>query len=171
LNVDNLKAVRKEQIPNLSRALTATDICFLIESLSDKNDKLRYTSFLLLQANSKEYPGVYAYWSVLEKKLDNDNSYQRSLGIMLIAENVKWDIEGRFSKIISKYMKCCHDEKFITARQTIQGLGTIVKTTAKFDKEIKQGISSLQFSEYKENQQKLLKKDVTNVLNVIEKRR
>jgi hypothetical protein len=113
------------------------------------------------------FPFVFKYWGELEKKLDSDNSYQRSLGIMLIAENVRWDKEGRFGKTISKYMGCCNDEKFITARQTIQGLEIILKTTTNFNDEIKKGLANLQLSQYKENQQKLLNKDIANTLKII----
>jgi hypothetical protein len=86
---------------------------------------------------------------------------------MLIAENVKWDKEDRFIKTISKYLSCCNDEKFITARQAIQGLESILKTTDKFDNEIKQGLSNLRLSQFKENQQKLINKDISNTLKII----
>jgi hypothetical protein len=89
LNLDNLKVVTKDQILGLSKTLTANDIHFLIEELNEKDDKLRYNAFLLLQSHSRLFPSVYEYWSELEKKLDSENSYQRSLGIMLIAEK-RW---------------------------------------------------------------------------------
>jgi hypothetical protein len=110
---------------------------------------------------------VYKYWDEFEKKLDNENSYQRSLGVMLIAENVRWDQGGKFSKTISKYLNCCTDEKFITARQTIQGIEIIVNATDKFNDIIKQRLVNLQLSQYKDNQQKLLTKDISNVLKKI----
>ena len=169
MNSDQLVAIKKEEIPAQAKTLTADDIKFLVETLSEKDDKLRYNAFLLLQAHSREASSVYPYWDVLEKKLDSDNSYQRSLGVMLIAENVRWDSEGKFSKIIGKYMACCGDEKFITARQTIQGLGTIMQSTDRYNDSIKQALANLQFSQYKDNQQKLLKKDVAATLKVIKK--
>jgi hypothetical protein len=170
MNTDELKAVTKDRVPALSKTLTATDIQFLVETLNEKDDRLRYNAFLLLQSNSRENPFVYGYWGELEKKLESDNSYQRSLGIMLIAENVRWDKDGKFNKTIRRYMGCCNDEKFITARQTIQGLETILNTTDKFDEDIKQSLSNLQLSQYKENQQKLLAKDISNILKIIKKR-
>jgi hypothetical protein len=169
LNVDNLKAVAKDQVQVLSKTLTTTDIRFLVETLSEKDDKLRYIAFLLLQSNSRISPFVYNHWCELEKKLDSDNSYQRSLGIMLIAENVRWDKEDKFSKTIGEYLRCCTDEKFITARQTVQGLETVLKATDKFNDEIRNYLTNLQLSQYKENQQKLLNKDISNVLKIINK--
>lgn len=167
MNVDNLKAVTKDQVQVLSKTLTTTDIRFLVETLSEKDDKLRYTAFLLLQSNSRIFPFVYDHWGKLENKLDSDNSYQRSLGIMLIAENVRWDKEDKFSKTIGKYLRCCTDEKFITARQTVQGLETVLKATDKFNDEIRNYLTNLQLSQYKENQQKLLNKDISNVLKIL----
>jgi len=168
MNTDDLKALRKNDVPTLSKNLTAGDIFFLIQALNEKDDTLRYNAFLLLQSNSREFPSVYEYWSDLETKLENSNSYQRSLGIMLLAENVRWDKNDRFSKTISKYLSCCSDEKFITARQAIQGLEVILKATDKFDDKIKQSMTNLQLSQYKENQQRPHNKDISNILKAFE---
>lgn len=167
MNTNELKALSKEQIPALSKKLASTDIDFLVDLLSEKDDRLRYNAFLLLQAHSREKPSVYRYWDVLEGKLSNDNSYQRSLGVMLIADNVRWDNEGKFGKTMNKYMTCCSDEKFITARQSIQGLETIVNSTDRYNDAIKHALVKVRFTKYKHNQQSLLKKDVSNVLKTI----
>jgi hypothetical protein len=169
LDSNQLAIIKKEEISAQAKTLTSDDIKFLVETLSEKDDKLRHNAFLLLQAHSKEGPSVYPYWEVLEKKLDSDNSYQRSLGVMLIAENVRWDSEGKFGKVFGKYMACCGDEKFITARQTIQGLGTIMQSTDKHNDSIQAALANLQFSQYKDNQQKLLKKDVAATLKATKK--
>jgi hypothetical protein len=114
---------------------------------------------------------VYKYWNILGEKLDNENSYQRSVGLMLIAENVRWDDEGKFGAMLDKYFACCTDEKFITARQAIQGLAKILNATSKYDGEVKQRLAKLQLEKYKENQQKLLKKDISDAVKILEKRR
>lgn len=168
MNTKKLKTLTKNEIPTLSKNLNTADIHFLIRTLNEKDDTVRYNAFLLLQSNSREFPFVYEYWNDLEKKLESPNSYQRSIGVMLIAENVRWDKDNRFSKTINKYLSCCNDERFITARQAIQGLAVILKATDKFDDKIKQGLTNLRLSQYKENQQKLVKKDISNVLQMIE---
>ena len=167
MNADTLRALAKNDIPELSKNLTAADIGFLVQTLNEKDDVLRYNAFLLLQSYSRLFSSVYGYWDVLEQKLESDNSYQRSLGVMLLAENVRWDKEGKFGKVIGKYLGCCSDEKFITARQAIQGLALVLKATDRFDDEIKNGLSNLNLSKYKENQQKLLNKDISSILKII----
>jgi hypothetical protein len=151
----------------LASKLGKADVYFLIKMLSEKEDAVRYNSFLLLQNSSLELPYTYEHWNELEKKLGSDNSYQRSIGLMLIAKNVKWDKEGKFEKALRRYLKCCADEKFITARQAIQGLTTIIKTNSKYNEKIEKSLRNLQLSNYKENQQKLLNKDITATLKML----
>jgi hypothetical protein len=170
MNSDELKTMPKPEIEARSKSLTKAEVDFLVETLSEKDDTIRYNAFLLLQARSRVYSDVYVHWKALEGKLGSDNSYQRSLGVMLLAENVKWDTEGKFGKTIDKYLQCCSDEKFITTRQTIQGLEAILKATNKYDAQIKQHLNQLSFAQYKENQQKLLAKDTAKILKLIEKR-
>jgi hypothetical protein len=171
MDIDSLKTLSKSEVSSVSRNLTAIDIKFLVKTLEEKDDKLRYKAFLLLQARSRDSPIVYEYWSEFEKKLESTNSYQRSLGAMLMAENVRWDKNGKFKKAFSKYMRCCNDEKFITARQAIQSLETIARATERYDKDIRQGLADLVLQRYKENQQRLLAKDMSNIFEILKNRK
>lgn len=162
-----LAALKKEQIPAQAKTLSPNDVEFLVQTLSEKDDKLRYNAFLLLQAHSKESAQVYPHWDRLQEKLGSDNSYQRSLGVMLMAENVRWDSQGKFKGVIGKYFECCSDEKFITARQTIQALAQVIKATDKYNTQIAAKLAALDFSKYKENQQSLLKRDVAAVQKLL----
>ena len=170
MDATDLEALAKTEIPALSKSLSEADVKFLVQTLTEKDDNIRYNAFLLLQAHSRLYPTVYKHWNDLEQKLKSDNSYQRSLGVMLLAENVKWDQAGKFKSALPKYMQCCNDEKFITSRQAIQGLETVLKATKTYDLQIKQHLVKLSIAQYKENQQKLLNKDTAKILKLIEKR-
>ncbi len=170
MNAEELRAIPKTAIPEAAKKLTLRDVNFLVETLSEKEDASRYNAFLLLQANSRLTPTVYAHWTKLEGKLGNSNSYQRSLGLMLLAENVRWDKDGRFDKVIDSYLDCCLDEKFVTARQAIQGFASVIEATDRHNDRIKQGLNSLDFAKYKEHQQRLLKKDVATILGLLDKK-
>ena len=170
MDIDRLKNLPKNEIPHLAKELSDKDVDFLVATLTEKDDTIRYNAFLLLKASSILFPLVYGHWGELEKKLESSNSYQRSLGLMLISENVKWDKDGKFNGSVGNYLSCCLDEKFITARQAIQGLANIVNATSKYDGKIKQALASLALDKYKETQQNLLKKDIANILKIFEKR-
>ncbi len=141
-----------------------------MENLTEKDDTLRYNAFLLLQETSRHNSTVYPYWNIFEEKLVNSNSYQRDIGLKLISENVRCDKEAKFRKAIDTYLSDCTDEKFITARQAIQGFCNVLEATNTYDSKIKQSLTNLTFDKYKEHQQRLLKKDASNTLKIIEKR-
>jgi hypothetical protein len=168
MNTDALKALVKTEIEQTAKALNEEDIKFLVENLTQKDDKLRYNAFLLLQEKSRQSPHVYSYWEMLEQKLESDNSYQRSIGMMLISENVRWDNQGKFAKTINKYLNGCLDEKFITARQATQRLANIINATTAYNETIRQKLLGVSFSQYPENQQSLLSRDVAKILKLIE---
>ena len=170
MNINELKSLQKTAIPEIAKHLNENDVDFLFETLVEKDDTVRYNAFLLLQSHSKKSALVYRHWNELANKLKSDNSYQRSIGVMLLSENVKWDNERKFNVTIDSYLDCCMDEKFITARQAIQGLTKVLNASNSFDKKIKQHLSNLSLEKYKENQQKLLVKDITQTLKILENR-
>jgi hypothetical protein len=167
MNTDTLKALTKTEISQKAKTLTELDVKFLVETLSEKDDKIRYNAFLLLKEKSRQTPLVYPYWDILTQKLESNNSYQRSLGLMLISENVRWDSQGKFTQTIGRYLDCCLDEKFVTSRQATQGLAEIIASTDKYNQKIKQKLDGLTLAQYPENQQRLLAKDIANVMKLI----
>lgn len=130
-----MKALSKSEIPQLAKKLTVDDIDFLVGHLAEKDNETRYHAFLLLQAASQEFPLVHRFWGVFEK-MGSDNSFQRSIGLMLIAENVRWDQEGKFTETFDRYMSLCRDEKFVTARQAIKGLAKVAAATSAYNERI-----------------------------------
>ena len=101
---EELTSIPKESLPEFSKNLSASDIRQLVDWLSLKEDNLRYSSFLLLQSRSSFFDDVYPYWDIFYKKLSSENSYQRSIGLMLIAENVPWDKENKLENTIDEYL-------------------------------------------------------------------
>lgn len=89
MDMDELILRGKAEPDVYAKTLTASEIASLIPLLKEKNDALRYSTFLTLCARSKDTPDVMPYWETLEKKLTDDNSYQRSIGLMLIAHNAR----------------------------------------------------------------------------------
>jgi hypothetical protein len=149
--------------------MTGEDLGFLISQLSEKDDKIRYQAFLTLQTRSESCDDVYPFWEVLAEKLGSDNSYQRSIGIMLIAENMKWDREDRFSAIAEQYLSHCSDEKFITSRQTIQSIGKWIGNKPKYWELVKTTLFRIDIGSLKDTQRKLILMDIMGVLIEIQK--
>jgi len=157
----------KNELPAASKALLPEDIPQLVTWLSSKDDDIRYQALLLLQNRSAYFDDVYPYWNTFRNKLTSDNSYQRSIGLMLIAENAKWDSENRMERTIDQYLLSLHDPKPITVRQCIQSLGKIASAKPELGEKIASSLMSLDLAEVKETMRNSILVDILKVLLAI----
>lgn len=159
----------KDDIEKIASSLLPEDIEKLVDLLKEKNDDIRYAAFLSLQKRSRDHDDVYPYWDIFAAKMADENSYQRSIGIMLLAENIKWDQGNRLEKNIDEYLSHCTDEKFITSRQTIQSIGRWICDKAEWQPLIIDKLTAIDLKSFKETQQKLILLDIIDVLLMIQK--
>lgn len=169
LTVEKLLSFEKKDLLEAAAALSRDDIKLLAELLSEKDDTLRYHSLLLLQYRSEKSGDVYPYWDTFCEKLKSANSYQRSIGLMLIAANVKWDVENKIDYIIDEYFSLLHDEKPITVRQCIQSLKSIVPYKKHLHMKVAGRLMAVDITEVKTTMQKLVLTDILTVLALIRK--
>ena len=99
------------------------DIKRHIEELASTDDKTRLDALqTLLKLTETKVNWVYEVWDHLLEKLENENSYQRSIGILLLCNLAKSDTEDRLSTALDRLLIHTRDEKFITSRQCIQNI-------------------------------------------------
>lgn len=156
----------REDIPGKAAVLEKEDISLLVDLLNEKDDTLRYHAFLLLQNRSQISADVYPFWNELAGKLSSPNSYQRSIGLMLLADNVRWDQQGKFEPFLDTYLACVDDEKPVTVRQCVQSLARIIPSKLDLARRICDRLLSIDISMRKETQQKILLMDILAVFAV-----
>jgi hypothetical protein len=101
-----------------------------IEHLASTDDKIRLDALqTLLKVTDSKVDWIYDVWDDLLEKLDNENSYQRSIGIMLLCNLAKSDREDRLRSALDRILVHTKDEKFITSRQCIQNIWKAAATT------------------------------------------
>lgn len=154
----------KDDLEPIAARVNKDEMVLLMEWIKEKDDTIRYATFTTLRLVSARCDLVYHYWDTFAGMMDDPNSYQRSIGLMMISENIRWDSADKFSKICPSYLKHCEDEKFITARQCIQGLIKIVDHTQKYRKEILDTLLGINLETKKDTQVGLLLLDIVEVL-------
>jgi len=102
ITIESLLTIDKDQLPEAAKGIDGSELPWLVELLSEKNDKIRYQAFLALQYRSRSFNDVYPFWHTFRSRLKSDNSYQRSIGLMLIAENARWNSENRMNGTIDE---------------------------------------------------------------------
>ncbi|MEA4890365.1 MAG: hypothetical protein VB070_12995 [Clostridiaceae bacterium] len=169
MTIEKILSIPKSELQEASKTLNKDDIPQLVEWLSLKDDSTRYQAFLLLQNRSIFFSDVYPFWDNLRDKLESDNSYQRSIGLMLIAENVRWDTQNRIEDTLDEYLALLQDEKPITIRQCIQSLGKVALFKPGLNKKIADCLIAFDLLSIKETMRKSILLDILNVLIAIRK--
>lgn len=167
--IDQLLAIDKSALGEASKTLHEEELPMLVELLGEKDDDIRYKAFLLLQYRSALYDDVYTFWEKFREKMKSSNSYQRSIGLMLIAENARWDKLNKMDETIDDYLALLNDEKPITVRQSIQSLAKIIPYKKHLLGKIADRLMKLEIDSIKETMRKLILKDIIEVLIMIKK--
>jgi hypothetical protein len=162
------KGPSAEEVAERAAALTAAEIAELVDRLSSKDDEVRFFAFRVLRRRSVIAPDVYPYWERFSERLASDNSYQRSIGAMLLAANVRWDAERRFDAVVDALAALFEDEKFVTARQAIQTVPEWIGFRPDLGEVVGAGLERIDLSTRKESQRGLLARDIAAAQAAIE---
>ncbi|ABN07841.1 hypothetical protein Mlab_1680 [Methanocorpusculum labreanum Z] len=139
-----------------------------VRGLYSPDTKAAYASFLRLKAESEEGDSVYRFWDDFAGMMENENSYVRTRGLLLIAANAKWDTDHKLDGVLPQYLEHILDEKPITARQCISALKSIVSARGDLVPEIRQALETADTGRYNANMRPLIEKDIAGVLKMME---
>jgi hypothetical protein len=143
------------------------DISLLISGLFDKNDKAAYQCLKELLSASDQDNGVYQFFDTFTDMIDNDNSYVRTRGLLLISANAKWDVDNKIDEIIDKYLRHIMDDKPITARQCIKTLPEIAKHKPDLLDDICTALKKANPEQYADSMRTLVNNDIRAALKTI----
>lgn len=109
----------------------------LLNETKLKDNKIRLNALnVLLEKTEKKIDWFDEVFDDLKSRLKSDNSYQRSIGMMLLCNLSKSDNKQYIDIVLSDLLKLLKDEKFITRRQTIQNIWKIAIEKEKLQKKI-----------------------------------
>jgi len=150
-----------------SECITVDDHSELINGLFDKDKKTAYKCLKELVFASEKDNSIYRFFDTFAKMIDDDNSYIRTRGLLLISANAKWDSDYKIDEIIDKYL--CHimDDKPITARQCIKALPNIAKFKPDLVDDILSALNKANPQRYADSMQSLVYKDIRIALETI----
>jgi hypothetical protein len=102
----------------------------LIDNLGSTDDRIRFSALQsILELTESQVDWVYDVWDDLFEKLDHENSFQRSIAIMLLCNLAKSDTEDRLADSLDLLLAHTKDDKFITSRQCIQSVWKVATTS------------------------------------------
>jgi hypothetical protein len=139
----------------------------LVNGLFNKNNKEAYRCLQELEVASERDNSVYRFFDVFVDMLDNDNSYIRTRGLLLISANSKWDRDCKIDEIIDKYLKHVLDDKPVTSRQCIRALLRIAEFKPALIEVICATLKKANPEKYASNMRSLIYQDIYAALEKI----
>jgi len=143
------------------------NILEIVERLRSSDNKIAYQALKELDAESEKSNSVYQYMDTFIEMINDDNSYIRTRGILLIAANSRWDIAFKIDEIIDKYLLHIMDEKPITARQCIKVLPTVAQYKPDLKEDIISALMNANTLIYADSMQPLVYKDIVSAIKKI----
>ena len=139
-----------------------------IDNLGSSDDKIRLNALqTILKLTEDKVEWINDVWNLLVAKLDDENSYQRSIGIMVLCNLAKSDTENRVASILDRILAHTRDEKFITSRQCIQNVWKLALTGSQ-TKEIVLKHLEKRFKECtEENHYNLIRQDIVQSMRMV----
>lgn len=143
-------------------------IAELAALLRSKKAGTGYAALTELQRESRESDAVYPYLDEFAAMLEDKSSYVRTRGLILLAENARWDEAGRLDAVMDRYLSHVTDEKPITARQCVQLLPLIAACKPALRERIVRALQGADLSRYGESMAPLVEGDIRAALAEID---
>lgn len=101
--------------------------------LYDENADTRYEAFkCIIEITNKQITWVYEIWDELLKLLQSKNNHVRTIAVQLLSNLAKSDSENRLLNDFGQLIVVTKDEKFVTARHSLQCLWKIAVVKPEF---------------------------------------
>ena len=102
-----------------------------MDDLESTDDNIRLNALQsLLEITDSKVDWIYEVWDHLLNKLNNENSYQRTLAIILLCNLAKSDTENRLEHSLDRLLAHTRDDKFITSRKCLQNIWKVAATNS-----------------------------------------
>jgi len=138
------------------------------DNLHSKDAQLRYASFQYIM-NLTKLPVDWAYdvWDDMLALTKTGDNHQRTIAVQVLSSLAKSDPDQRMLKDIGKLFAVTKDEKFVTARHSLQCLWKVAIVNKEFQKKVMDDLSK-RFKEcINEKNCTLIRYDISEVFRKI----
>ena len=135
----------------------------LLNNIHVKDDLIRYNSHKVLLLVSESNPEVlYSYWDFFVNLLKSINNFHKVIGIQILANLSKVDIDNKFELIFNLYCGLLDASSVMTASHLAMNLGKIAKAKANLREKITEILLSIDKTSHEESRKDLIKGSVIN---------
>lgn len=140
---------------------------FLIK-LTDKDDKAAYEFTKKIAAESASSNKYLDKIGLFASLLQNDSSYIRTRAFILICSQSRWANNKEIDNVFNQMSLLLNDPKPSVVRQCLKALQEVVVFRPEMSNRIKEAISKIDTSIYKDSMSPLIKKDINELYRMID---
>lgn len=140
----------------------------IITLLQDKDDKKAYALSKEISAKSVVSDEYYIYFDEFIGLLNHKSSYVRTRGFCLACSQARWDEDGKLAGAMNLMLALLHDEKPTVVRQCLGALHEVVLYRPELCDVIRAELKKIDLSKYKDSMSPLIKKDMNELLKIME---
>lgn len=139
-----------------------------LDNLHSKDANLRYASFqYIINLTKQPVDWAYEVWDDMLDMTKTGDNHQRTIAVQLLSSLAKSDPKQQMLKDFEKLLAVTKDEKFVTARHSLQCLWKVGIVNKEFQKKVVDGLSK-RFKEcIKEKNCTLIRYDISEVFRKI----
>lgn len=139
-----------------------------LKNLHSKDANLRYASFqYIINLTKQPVDWAYEVWDDLLVLTKTGDNHQRTIAVQSLSNLAKSDPQKRMLKDLPKLFAITKDEKFVTARHSLQSLWKVAIVSKELQKKVVDGLSK-RFKEcIDEKNCTLVRYDILEVLRKI----
>ncbi|MBC3516085.1 SufBD protein [Neobittarella massiliensis] len=140
----------------------------LVTGLRDKDAVYAYSCLKQLRQLSAAGDEVYGFYGDFVEMLADRSAYVRVRGLLLLADNARWDRAGKLDAVLERYLLHITDDKPTAARQCIQALPTVAAAKPHLAGRICAALRAADWRQYADSMQPLIRRDIAAALQAIE---
>ena len=130
----------------------------MIKNLEIKDDTIRYNSHKVLLIVSQNQPEVlYLHWDFFVELLKRKNNFHKVIGIQILANLAKVDINNKFQEIFDVYHNLIDAKSVMTASHLAANLGKIAKVKPDLRKKITEVLLNIDQTHHESGRKDLIK--------------
>jgi hypothetical protein len=94
-----------------------------LNNLQSEDKDLQYAAFIyILEVTEKPVDWAYAVWDALLARLSDKDNHQRAIAAQILANLASSDPQNRMLRDFAALLAVTRDERFVTARHTLQSI-------------------------------------------------
>lgn len=140
----------------------------IISKLRDKDDKAAYEFAKIIGAESAESDKYLSMIPEFAKMLEDKSSYIRTRAFFLICNQARWANDGQIQDVFDKMTPLLYDVKPTVVRQCLGALHELALYRPEMADIIRESVLRINLDTYKDSMSPLIKKDMDDLLKVID---